>query len=132
IGGSNMLPGTVKSPDRYVRGYYFDGHVAKTADADLGLAIIRSIMANVSVPYMYTVETEPNVSSTQWRSYSNIRDRLYYFDIVTNPGIFYIDLKKCDLRQGAPVLKFDTSVSQDYMGDVTDRLVESEPFKPMF
>lgn len=132
IGGGNMLPGTVKSPDRYVRGYYFDGHVAKTADAYLGLAIIRSIMGNVSVPYMYTVETEPNVSSTQWRSYSNIRDRLYYFDIVTNPGIFYIDLKKCDLRQGAPVLKLDTSVSRDYMGDVTDRLVESEPFRPMF
>lgn len=132
VGGSNMLPGTVKSPDRFVRGDYFDGHVAKTDDADLGLAIIRSIMANVSVPYLYTVETEPNVSSTQWRSYSNIRDRRYYFDIVTNPGIFYIDLNKCDLAPGASVMKLDTSKSHDYMGDVTDRLMKSEPFKPMY
>lgn len=132
IGGSNMLPGTVKSPDRFVRGYYFDGHVAKTDDADLGLTIIRSIMANVSVPYLYTIETEPNVSSTQWRSYSNIRDRRYYFDIVINQGVFYIDLKRCDLAPGAPVMKLDTSKSHDYIGDVTDRLVKSEPFRPMY
>ena len=98
VGGINMLPGTVKSPDRFVRGYFFQGHVERTNDADLGLSIIRSILFNVSVPYKYAVETEPNVSSTQWRSFSNLRDRLYYFDIVTNPGMFYIALDKCDLR----------------------------------
>ncbi len=69
-----------------MRGYFFDGHVEKTADSDLGLAIIRSILVNVSVPYTYRLEGEPNVSSTQWRSFANLRDRLYYFDIVTNPA----------------------------------------------
>lgn len=132
VGGENMLPGTVKSPDRFVRGYFFDGHVEKTADSDLGLAIIRSILVNVSVPYTYSIEGEPNVSSTQWRSFANLRDRLYYFDIVTNPGIYYIDLKKCDLRPGAPVMKLDTSKSSVMIGDVTDRLKSSEPFKPMY
>ena len=132
VGGSNMLPGTVKSPDRFVRGAYFDEHVAKTDDADLGLAIKRSILGNISVPYLYTVESEPNVSSTQWRSYANLRDGLYYFDIVTNPGIFYIDLNKCDLRPGAPVMKLDTSVSRNYIGDVTGKLVKSTPFQPMY
>ncbi|MDE6190489.1 MAG: linear amide C-N hydrolase [Muribaculum sp.] len=132
IGGINMLPGTVRSSDRFVRGYFYQGHVDKTNDADLGLSIIRSILVNVSVPYLYTVETEPNVSSTQWRSFSNIRDRLYYFDIVTNMGVFYIDLKKCDLRPGAPVMKLDTSKSQDYIGDVTSRLVKHAPFTPMY
>ncbi len=53
---------------------------------------------NVSVPYQYTAETEPNVSSTQWRSFANLTDRLYYFDIVTNPGLVYVDLGKMDLR----------------------------------
>lgn len=132
VGGINMLPGTVKSPDRFVRGYFYQGHVKRTNDADLGLSIIRSILMNVSVPYEYTVETEPNVSSTQWRSFSNIRDRLYYFDIVTNPGVFYIDLKKCDLRPGASVMKLDTSKSQDYIGDVTSKLVKHAPFTPMY
>lgn len=133
VGGSNMLPGTVKSPDRFVRGYYFDGHVAKTDNADLGVSIIRSILMNVSVPYLYTVDSsEPNVSSTQWRSFANIRDKRYYFDIVTNPGMFYVDLTKCDLSVGAPVLKLDTSHSQSYVGDATEHLVKSAPFKPMY
>lgn len=132
VGGGNMLPGTVKSPDRYVRGYYFQGHVTKTNDADLGLAIIRSILFNVSVPYKYTVESEPNVSSTQWRSFANIRDRLYYFDFATNLGVFYIDLKKCDLRPGAPVLRLDTSKHKDYAGDATSLLEKHAPFSPMY
>ena len=132
VGGEYMLPGTVKSPDRFVRGYYFVEHVKKTADADLGVSITRSLLANVSVPYLYTIDTEPNVSSTQWRSYANLRDLRYYFDIVTNPGIFYIDINKCDLNPGAPVLKLDTSKSQTYLGDVTDKLVESAPFTPMY
>lgn len=134
IGGTNMLPGTVKSPDRFVRGYFFDNHVEKTGDASLGFSIIRSILMNVSVPYRYTmdVESEPNVSSTQWRSFANLRDRLYYFDIVTNLGVVYVDLNKCDLRKGAPVLKFDTSKNTGFVGDITSKLEKSAPFKPMY
>ncbi|WP_302575692.1 linear amide C-N hydrolase [uncultured Duncaniella sp.] len=131
IGGTHALPGTVSSPDRFVRGYFFDRHVEKTGDADLGLAIIRSILANVSVPYTYT-EGDANVSATQWRSFSNIRDLRYYFDVVTNPGMFYIDLSKCDLRKGAPVMKLDVAKSRDYVGDVTGKMLKSKPFTPMY
>lgn len=131
-GGVHTLPGTVSSPDRYVRGVFFDHNVIKTADPDLGLAIIRSILFNVSVPYTYTVEGEGNVSSTQWRSFSDITNLRYYFDIVTNPGIFYIDLGKLNLAKGAPVLKIDTSKSADFVGDETERLVKSTPFTPMY
>ena len=132
VDGVNMLPGTVRSSDRFVRGTFFDKNVEKTADKDLGLSIIRSILMNVSVPYLYTVKGDPNVSSTQWRSFANLRDRLYYFDIVTNPGIYYVDLRKVDLRKGAPVLKLDTSKTSDLVGDVTKKFVRSEPFTPMY
>lgn len=131
-GGTHTLPGTVSSPDRFVRGVFFDNNVSKTADPDLGLSIIRSILFNVSVPYTYTVQGEGNVSSTQWRSFANIRDLRYYFDIVTNPGIYYVDLNQINLRKGAPVLKIDTSKSSDYLGDVTKRLIPSAPFTPMY
>ncbi len=132
IGGANFLPGRVASPDRFVRGYFFDHNVQKVADHDLAFSIVRSIMANVSVPYLYEVNGDPNVSSTQWRSYADLSLRRYYFDIVTNPGVFYINLEKCDLRKGAPVLKLDTSKSSTYLGDVTDKLVPSAPFTPMY
>lgn len=132
IGGAHMLPGTVSSPDRFVRGDFFDRHVAKTGDADLGVSIIRSILMNLSVPYTYLIEGEPNVSSTQWRSFANLRDLRYYFDIVTHPGLFYIDLNKCDLRPGAPIMKIDNEKSAGYIGDATDRLEKSKPFTPMY
>lgn len=132
IGGGNMLPGTVKSPDRFVRGYYFVNHVDKTNDADLGVSIVRSVVMNVSVPYLYTVSTEPNVSSTQWRSFANLRDRRYYFDIVTNMGIYYVDLNQCDLHPGAPIMKLDTGRHTDYIGNVTHSLEKSDGFKPMY
>lgn len=132
IGGKNMLPGTVSSPDRCVRAHYFVNHVEKTGDAALGVSITRSVMGVSSVPYTYMIQGEPNLSSTQWRSYANLRDLRYYFDIVTNDGLFYIDLNKVNLQKGAPIMKLDTQKSNGYVGDVTSRLVPSEGFKPMW
>lgn len=132
VGGRNMMPGTVSSPDRCVRANYFAHHVEATADADLGAAITRSILVNSCVPFTYTVEGEPNLSSTQWRSYANIRDLRYYFDIVTNPGYYYVDLNKCNLKKGAPVLKLDTGKNTMLVGDATSAFVASAPFTPMY
>ncbi len=132
VGGQNMLPGTVKSPDRYVRADYFTHHVKPTADASLGVSIARSVLVCSSVPFTYTIETEPNVSSTQWRSFANVRDRLYYFDIVTNMGMYYVDLKKCNLNPGASVMKLDTSKHTEFAGDATHLLKASKPFTPMY
>lgn len=132
VGGKNMMPGTVSSPDRCVRANYFARHVEKTGDSSLGLAITRSILQQSSVPYTYLIEGEPNLSSTQWRSYADIRDCRYWFDIVTNPALFYVDLKECDLKKGAPVMKLDTAKEKDLYGNITKRMRKSEPFTPMY
>ena len=131
IGGANFLPGGVRSADRFVRASFFDASVERTNDPALGLAVVRSILNNVSVPYRYE-RGDKNLSQTQWRSFSNLRDRLYYFENVTDLGLYYIDLKKCDLRPGAPVLYLNTQKAADYVGDVTHRLVRSKPFTPMY
>lgn len=132
IGGRNMLPGTVSSPDRCVRANYFAHHVEAVDDADLGVSIARSILVNSCVPYTYLIQGEPNVSSTQWRSYANLRDHRYYFDVVTNPGYYYVDLNTLDLRKGAPVLKLDTSKTSDLVGNANSRLIKTNPFTPMY
>lgn len=132
VGGVNMLPGTVRSPDRCVRANFFINNVSKTSDADLGASILRSVMFNVSVPYLYTVGGEPNVSSTQWRSESNLRDLRYYFDMVTANGLYYIDLRKCDLRPGTPVLKLTTSECINVCGSANHLLKKVKQFTPMY
>lgn len=131
-GGQNTLPGTVSSPDRAVRADYFTHHVDKTADTDLGVSIARSILVNSCVPYTYLIEGEPNVSSTQWRSYADTRDKRYYFDLVTNPGYYYVDLTQLDLRKGAKILKLDTSKTADLVGSANHRLKPTPGFTPMY
>lgn len=131
IGGRNMLPGTVSSPDRCVRANYFAHNVKAESDGSLGVSIARSVLVNSCVPYMYMVEGDPNVSSTQWRSYANIRDLRYYFDIVTNAGIYYIDMKKLDMSRGR-IYKLDSSKHQEFAGCANGLLERSKGFKPMY
>ncbi len=132
IGGQNMLPGTVASPDRCVRANYFAHHVKKADDVNLAVSICRSVLINSSVPYTYEIQDQPELSSTQWRTYSVPCNLRYYFEIVTNPGYYYIDLHKVNLRKGAPVMKLDTSKTTDLVGDATNRLRPSAPFTPMY
>lgn len=132
IGGQHALPGTVSSPDRCVRANYFVTHVEKTGDADLAVSIARTVLFNSCVPYTYNVEGEPNLSSTQWRTFSNLRDLRYYFDLVYANGLYYVDLNKCDLRPGASVMKIVTADMLNACGDQTSMLQPVAPFTPMY
>lgn len=133
-GGKNMLPGTVSSPDRCVRGTYFAKHVGKTADADLGATIALSCLNNCCVPYDYTLADlgEPNVSMTQWRSLSNLRDLRYYFNPVVSSGLWYVDLNKVNLSKGAPVLKIDVDKMNMAVGEQNHALHRAAPFTPAY
>lgn len=132
IGGRNFLPGSVSSPDRCVRANYFAHQVEKTSDTDLGVSITRSILSESSVPYTYMIQGEPNVSSTQWRSYAVPRDGRYYFDIVTNQGIFYVDLTEIKQLSGDWVYRLDTSKTKELAGCANSRLERTAPFTPMW
>ncbi|MDE6078272.1 MAG: linear amide C-N hydrolase, partial [Muribaculaceae bacterium] len=132
IGGQHMLPGTVSSPDRCVRANYFAHHVESVSDPNLAVSICRSILVNASVPYTYLIQGEPNVSSTQWRSYADLKNKRYYWDIVTNMGYYYIDLTKCNLKKGAPVMRLDTSKETMLVGEANHALKEHAPFTPMY
>lgn len=134
IGGEKALPGSVSSPDRCVRGNYFAKHVEPVTGADEGAAICRTVLNNSCVPYTYTLaaEGEPNVSMTQWRSFSNLRDLRYYFNMAIASGFWYVDLNKCDLRPGAPVVRMVPADHLDAVGDQTRNFQRVKPFTPMY
>ena len=132
VGGVNFLPGGVRSTDRFVRADFFIHHVPTTATYDNALAELNSIMANVSVPYGYEIQGEPNVSSTQWRSIADATGGRYYFRFADNIGDFYIDLGTLRLNPGAPILKLDTSDHQAVLGNANSHLKESKGFTPMW
>lgn len=133
VGGMNMLPGTVRSSDRFVRGTYFVHHQPSTGvGREQALVQIMSLMDNLSVPAGYEIPGQPNLSMTQWRSVSDISSLRYYFKFADSLGNFYIDLNHLLLTPGSPVLKLDTSDHADFFGCVNDRLKRSEPFAPMY
>lgn len=134
VNGANMLPGTVRSADRFVRASFFIHHVPTNFDYPHAFAAINSIMGNVAVPYGYEIEGEPNISSTQWTSFADLNRGRYYFRFADNEGTYYIDLGRLRLQPGAPVLKLDTNDSgrPGFFGDVNGHLKKSEPFTPMW
>lgn len=133
VGGVNMLPGTVRSADRFARGTFFVHHQPSTAiQAPQALAQIMSLMDNLAVPAYYFVPDKPNLSMTQWRSVSDLKDLRYYFKFFDSLGNFYIDLNHLLLTPGSSVLKLDTSDHSDFFGCVNDRLRVSAPFTPMW
>lgn len=133
VGGANFLPGSVSSPDRAARVDYFSRNVQKTADPDLGASICRTVLSASCVPYGYVTsdDGEPNVSMTQWCSFSNLRDCRYYFSMATANGFYYIDLAKLKLQPGAPVLKIETGEHLNSVGDISTKMKKSAPFTPM-
>ena len=132
IGGKNMLPGTVRSADRFVRASYFINHVPKNFAHAQALGCLESIMGVVSVPLGYEIEGEPNLSSTQWRSVSDLTDRNYYFKFADSYGDFWIDLGRLSLTPGSPILKLDTSEHIELYGCANKYLKKSDGFTPMW
>ena len=132
VGGAAMLPGTVRSPDRFARASFFIDHVPTNVDAKAAAAEVLSVLNNVAVPLGYELENAPNLSSTQWRSVADAKNLVYYFGLSYQFAVFRIELGKLDLREGAPVLKMDTSANADLHGCINDLLMPSQPFRPMW
>ena len=132
VGGANMLPGTVRSADRFVRASFFIDSVPKDVAPQRAVAEVLSVLGTVSVPLGYALENEPNLSSTQWRSVADARSLCYYFGFTTAFSEFWIDLSRIDLRAGAPILKLDTIAEQNFTGCANESLKRSDGFKPMW
>lgn len=132
VGGVNMLPGTVRSTDRFVRADFFIHHVPTDFEYPQALGSLMSIMGTVSVPYGYEIQGEPNVSSTQWTSVADATGGKYYFRFADSTGNMWIDLGRLRLNPGAPILKLDTSDHTFLTGCVNDHLKVSPGFTPMW
>lgn len=132
VGGVNMLPGTVRSADRYVRASFFINHVPTNFDYPQALGSLESIMGTVSVPYGYELPGEPNVSSTQWRSVSDATGGKYYFKFADSTGDMWIDLAKLNIAPGAPILKFNTATHPGATGCINNLLEVTPGFTPMY
>lgn len=132
IGGLNMMPGTNKSSDRFVRASFYINAVEQTSDSKTAVAAVFSVMRSVSVPLGISTPDQPNNSSTRWRSVSDQKNRVYYFETTLAPAILWVDLNEADLKPGAPVRKLTLVNGEEYAGDATAKFAETKPFTFLF
>ncbi|MEJ8571121.1 linear amide C-N hydrolase [Microbaculum marinum] len=141
IGGLTFLPGTNSAADRFARASFLIGAVPGKTDpnfisavpdqtyAHQAVAEVMSVMRAVSVPLGITTPNEPNIASTLWRTVSDQKNKVYYFDSSTTPNTFWVDLGDLDLSAGAPAMKLPIAGGRYYSGNAAKHFVEETPFQ---
>lgn len=128
IGSVNLLPGTNRAADRYVRASYYINATTQTNDSKEALAVIASIIRNTSVPRGLSDPEKPNISTTIWRTYADQSDQWYYFEDTSRFFGVGVDLKKLDFTENSGVRKIQLEGNESMVGDITDRFEKAKAF----
>lgn len=129
VGPSAMLPGTSRAADRFVRASYYVSIAPQTADQLKSTSYSFAIIRNASVPYSGSTPTKPNIAATLWRTVSDQKNMLYYFDSSTAPNVFWLDLKDIDFATQKDSLRLLVSEGAVYAGNAVKELQPTKPFK---
>lgn len=132
IGGLVMLPGTNRASDRFVRASFYINAITQTPNPHESVAGVFSVMRNVSVPLGISLPDMPNIASTRWRSVSDQKNKIYYFETTLTPNVFWVNLNKMDFTPGAPVRKLSLIDGEIYAGDTAKDFKASKPFAFLF
>jgi penicillin V acylase-like amidase (Ntn superfamily) len=92
-------------------------------------SVVLSVQRAVSVPLGITTPAEPNIASTLWRTVSDQKNLVYYFDSATRPNTFWVSLAKLNLRPGASVKKLTIQNGEVFSGEISDQFEDAAPFK---
>ncbi len=125
-----MLPGTTRAADRFVRARTYIDMVVQSDDPREAAAAAFSVIRNVSVPYGISTPDSPNLSTTRWRVVADQKDRLFYVESAISPNVFWVDLKNLDFSEGSDVrwLDLKMDMSAIHSGEVSDQFTVAEPF----
>lgn len=129
IPGTIMLPGTNRAADRFVRASYYIDAIPKTDNTNVALASVFGVIRNCSVPFGISSETEPNISSTRWRTVADQKNLVYYFDNVLNPNVVWVEFNKIDFSEKGKVRKLSLDNNENYSGESSMNFKNASPFK---
>jgi penicillin V acylase-like amidase (Ntn superfamily) len=132
IGGTVMLPGTNRAADRFARASFYINAIPKDESPDITVASVFSVIRNVSVPYGITTPGQPNISSTRWRTVSDQKRKIYFFESALTPNTFWVDFKDVDFSvESGKVMKLDLGPNQSHVhaGNVAKEFKETKPFR---
>jgi choloylglycine hydrolase len=124
-----MLPGTNRATDRFVRASYYIDAIPKIDNTRVAVASVFSVIRNCSVPFGISTPNEPNISSTRWRTVSDQKNLVYYYESALTPNTFWVDMKKLDFSEKAPVKKLAVDKEQIYSGETSAMFENTQAFE---
>jgi choloylglycine hydrolase len=143
VGGSVFLPGTSRASDRFARAWFGINAVPRAIDPDYikavpggslavqGVASVLGVIRSVSVPLGISTPGQPNIASTLWRTVSDSRSRVYYYDAATSPNTFWVELGKLDFAPGSGAKRLQLTGGKVYSGETSNLFEPAEPFTPL-
>ncbi|MHB8139080.1 MAG: linear amide C-N hydrolase [Smithellaceae bacterium] len=129
IGGTVMLPGTNRAADRFARASFYINATTQSADQREAVAAVFSVMRNVSVPRGISTPTQPNISSTIWRTVADQKNKVYFFENTASPSLVWVRLNQIDFKTGSGIRKLTLDGNPDLGGDQTANFKDAEAFK---
>lgn len=129
FGGNKSLPGSTDSTDRFTRGAYYQKNLPKPNNIRETIAGVISVARNIAQPFGSPDQDRPNISSTRWRTVSDLTNGVYFFESTTSPNIIWVFLRKLKFAKGSPVKKLDLVNEPDRIGDVSAEFQDSQPFE---
>jgi penicillin V acylase-like amidase (Ntn superfamily) len=129
IPGTIALPGTNRAADRFVRASYYIKAIPQVDNTRVAVASVFSVIRNCSVPFGISSETEPNISSTRWRTVADQKNRVYYFENVLNPNVVWVEFSRLDFSEKAAVRKLNLGENENYAGESSKQFAPSKPLK---
>jgi choloylglycine hydrolase len=123
------LPGSIQSPDRFVRGSYYLQQLPPTSDPRQALAGVMSVMRNISVPWGTPDPQHPNIAPTWWRTLIDQKNKVYYFDSALSPQLVWLNLNRIDFRPGSGIRAIKIEGNDALQGDVTNQLRPAAPIR---
>ena len=111
------LPGNVNAVDRFQRAAYYAALLPEPADMRQAVAGLMAVMRNVSVPFGAPY-AEFGVYNTEYRTVTDLTDKMYFFELSTSPNVIWIEFDKLPL-DGEPleINPYDETL----LGNVTER-----------
>ena len=140
IGGLTFLPGTNRAADRFARAWFLINAIPTSIDKNYISAVpdgnfdnqaalsVLSVIRSVGVPLGITTPDKPNISSTIWRTVSDHKNKVYFFDSATSPNTFWVSMSDLNLEAGAGVQKLTLTGGKVYAGNAAEKFEPAKPF----
>lgn len=127
---NQSLPGTDRPADRFARLSHYMSLVPGATERVSALATTAGMMRAISVPMEPININTPNICPTLWRTVSDTKDLVYYYESALDGSFFWVDLNELDLSQNGTTMSLPL-VGVDWqqrVGDMSGKLVKTEPF----